>query len=191
MPVQPVLRRTVAIALAGGALGAKLATVGSPAQADDDAGDTAVAPAPTERTLLSPLSEGAHLLSWQVVAIDPIEMGAMRVRLRGESGATFGIEIMARDRSPIAPRPPAQSEHFALYVSNGGDGRSPTVEEQGLAAMALVQIVARNEAHLSTDGFLTHAERLARHSVALLEDGAELGSKPTGRDQRPAAPARV
>lgn len=166
MSDQPVSRRTVAIAIAGGAVLAPLASVGSiePAAEEHDEG-------PAERTLLSPLTEGARLLSWEILAIEPLEKGAVRVALRGESGATFGIEILARDGSPLASRPPAQSERFALYVSNGGDGRSPTVEEQGLAAMALVQIVARNEAHVSTEGFLTHAERIAAHRVALLEHG--------------------
>ena len=54
-----------------------------------------------------------------------------------------------------------------------------------------VILVARNEAHVSTEGFLTHAERIAEHPVALLEhvDGsapwgtpdaavANLGSSP-------------
>jgi hypothetical protein len=189
MPDQPVSRRTVSIAIAGGALGAKLASVDSPVEVSD-LGPATEAPGPAERTLLSPLSEGARLLSWEIVAIEPPEMGAVRVRLRGESGAAFGIEILARDRSPLAPRPPAQTERFALHVINGGNGRSPTVEEQGLAAMALVQIIARNEAHVPTACFLTHAERLAEHPVALLEHGAELeGSSPA---RRPAAhPARV
>lgn len=169
MPDQTVSRRTVAIALAGGALGAKLASVDSSidsfGQAPAGLGDAATA----ERTLLSPLTEGSRLLSWEVVAIEPMERGAVRVSLRGEGSASFGVEILARDRSPLAPRPPAHSERFALHVSNGGDGRSPTVEEQGLAAMALAQIVAQNEARVSSDGFLTHSERIAAHRAALLE----------------------
>lgn len=189
MPVQPVSRRTVAIALAGGAVLAPLASADAPEQAHDDLGDAPEAP---ERALLSPLAVGSRLLSWEVVAIEPPEMGAVRVQLRGESGVAFGIEILARDRSPLAPRPPAQTERFALHVSNGGDGFSPTVEEQGLAAMALVQIVARNEPHVSADGFLTHAERLAQHAVALLEDGREISGPVGSPARRPAArPSRV
>ena len=64
-------------------------------------------------------------------------------------------------------------------MSNGGDGRVPTVEEQGLAAMALVQIVERNEARVSTEGFLTQGERLDAHPVALLQHTA--GTKPRGQ----------
>lgn len=167
MPDHTVSRRTVAIALAGGALGAKLASADSSEQPRGELDDATGAP--VERALLSPLVEGSRVLSWEVVAIGRVEHGAVRVSLRGQDGASFGVEILARDRSPIAPRPPARSERFALHVSNGGDGRSPTAEEQGLAAMALVQIVARNEERVSLDGFLTHSERIAAHRSALLE----------------------
>jgi hypothetical protein len=184
MPDQPVSRRTVAIALAGSAASAKLASALAPVGAPDDIGETAGAGAQPGRTLLSPLAVGSRLLSWEIVAIDPIEMGAQRVHLRGDSGVTFGIEILARDRSPLASQPPACTEHLALYVSNGGDGRMPTVEEQGLAAMALAQIVARNEAHVSTEGYLTHAGRIAEHPVALL-DHVDLSRKPAA-DAAPA-----
>jgi len=42
----------------------------------------------------------------------------------------FRLEILARDRSPLAVRPPGETEHFAVFVQNGGDGWSPTAEEQ-------------------------------------------------------------
>lgn len=183
MPDQPVSRRTVAIALAGGVVGAKLASNvwgpgSSPASADPSSasaaspGADAIAEAhalPLERRLLSPLTEGSKLLAWEVVTIEPLVMGAVKVQLRGESGAAFGVEVLARDSSPLALAPPGRTERFAVYVNNGGDGRSATAEEQGLAAMALAQIVARNEEHVATDGFMTQGERLAGHSLALLE----------------------
>lgn len=189
MPDQPVSRRTIAIALAGGALGAQLAPFTSREQPPDDTekasgqqhADRAEhadrAPGGTERSaLLSPLTAGSRVLSWEVEAIEPLAMGALRVRMRGEDGASFGVEIMKRDRSPIAARPPAQTEQFALFVNNGGDGGAVTAETQGLAAMALAQIVARNEAAVSTAGFMTHSERIAEHPIVLLEhvDGSNL-----------------
>ncbi|MFO0589733.1 MAG: hypothetical protein U0441_19495 [Polyangiaceae bacterium] len=109
------------------------------------------------------------MLDWQVVRIEALDMGAVRVQLKGESGVAFAVEVLARDRSGLAARPPAQTEKFALHVSNGGDGRMPTAEEQGLAAMALAQIVARNEDGVSDAGFLTHGERIEAHRVAMLE----------------------
>ncbi|MEZ4297699.1 MAG: hypothetical protein R3B70_22270 [Polyangiaceae bacterium] len=173
----PVSRRTVAIALAGGALGAKLASLDAPATIDAQSSIAgAEAGAPPERTLLSPLTEGSRLLDWEVVAIEPKTLGAARVQLRGGSDIAFAVEILARDPSPLAPRPPAATGQFALFVSNGGHGHMPTAEEQGLAAMALAQIVERNEHAVSTDGFLTHAERIAVYPMALLDhvDGSSL-----------------
>lgn len=106
-------------------------------------------------------------------------MGAVRVQLEGESGVAFAVEVLARDGSPLAARPPAATEKFALYVSNGGDGRMPTVEEQGLSAMELAQIVQRNEARVSTAGFLTQRERLDAHPTELLQHTA--GTKSRGQ----------
>jgi hypothetical protein len=178
MPDQTVSRRTAIGALAGGVVGATLVSMSGPAAADSSSleGEKSGEAAPRERHLLEPLAEGSRILAWEIVAIEPLAMGAVRVRLRGESGVAFGVEVMARDASPLAPNPPAHTEKFALFVQNGGDGRMPTAEEQGLAAMALAQIVARNEAHVSTEGFLTHAERLEAHPVALLRhvDGSTL-----------------
>lgn len=169
MPDQPVSRRVVVGAIAGGSASALLVSLRS-AASDEERGAAADAPfsPPRERQLLSPLAAGSRLLDWEVDAIEPLAMGAVRVRLRGDSDVAFGVEVLARDASPLAPRPPAQTDRFALYVNNGGDGRMPTAEEQGLAAMALAQIVARNELHVSAEGFLTQTERLEAHPVALL-----------------------
>jgi hypothetical protein len=163
-----VSRRTLALGLAGGVASVSLASVVS--TATDGSAEEATSSPFEERRLLAPLVPGARLISWEIVAIEPLAQGAVRVALRGESGATFSVEVLARDASPLAPKPPAQTDKFALYVSNGGDGRTPTAEEQGLAAMALAQIVASNEAAVSNEGFLTHGGRIAQHRVALLED---------------------
>src|SRR5262245_54173132 len=117
MPDHPVSRRTVALALAGGVMGAKLVSVDSSGEsptADPNPGerraDAETSPTPRERQLLSPLVVGSRLLTWEIVAIEPITHGALRVGLRDESGAVFGVEILARDASLLAPRPPAQTD---------------------------------------------------------------------------------
>jgi hypothetical protein len=175
MPDHPVSRRMVVGALAGGVVGARVLSALSPAMPSSEVDERASPPVP-ERHLLAPLAVGAHLLGWEVVAIDPVAMGTMRVQLRGENGVAFSVEVLARDTSPLAQKPPAATERFAIYVNNGGDGRMPTVEEQGLAAMALAQVVAQNEAQVSAAGFLTHRGRIAAHPVALLRhvDGSTL-----------------
>ena len=96
MPDHPVSRRMVVGALAGGVVGATMfsATSSTPElPAADELG--AAQPASTERRLLAPLAEGSQLLDWEIVAIEPLSMGAMRVQLRGEDGVAFGVEVMA------------------------------------------------------------------------------------------------
>lgn len=118
--------------------------------------------------LLAPLCEGSRLRGWNVTSISPLVGGAVTVALASDDGHAFHLEVLARDGSPLASKPPAQTARFAVFVRNEGDGWVPTVEEQGLAAMALGAIVQRNEGSADASGFLTHAERLAKHGDALL-----------------------
>jgi hypothetical protein len=118
--------------------------------------------------LLHPLVPGARLARWTIVQIDPIVNGTVAVKVRTDDQHTFDLEIMARDEGAVAGRPPAETARHAIYVVNGGDGWAPTHEEQGLAAMTLAQIVAKNEREVRLAGFLTHAERIEHHADALL-----------------------
>jgi len=132
--------------------------------------------------LLAPLAVGSRFGRWTVAAIEPLARGAVTVALSSDSAPdhVFSIEVLARDPSPLAVRPPAETRLFALFVKNGGDGYSPTHEEQGLSAMALAQVLARNEEGIDARGFLTHAARIARHREELLvvDDGADEGKGP-------------
>lgn len=114
--------------------------------------------------LIAPLGAGSKLARWTIVAVQPLLHGALTVVVQGEGEHTFAIEVLARDSGPLAIKPPAETEHFAVHVRNGGDGWQPTVEDQGLAAMTLAQIILRNEGRVGVSGFLTHAERYARHA---------------------------
>lgn len=118
--------------------------------------------------LLRPLEAGSRFAKWTVAQIDPLVDGAVSVKIRSDEQHTFDLEIMARDVSALAQKPPAQTAKFAIFVVNGGDGWSPTREEQGLAAMTLAKIVEKNEHAVDLPGLLTHAERLRRHAHALL-----------------------
>lgn len=134
-------------------------------------GEAAAAGAPSSgaaERLLSPLRPGDRLARWTLVTIEPPARGAVGVVVKDAEGHLFRLEILARDPSPIGARPPAETEHFAVFVENGGDGWSPTIEEQGIAAMAVAQLIRRNEAEALAAGFLTHSERIARHAGALL-----------------------
>jgi hypothetical protein len=118
--------------------------------------------------LLRPLEAGSRFAKWTVAQIDPMVGGAVSVKIRSDEQHTFDLEILARDTSALAQKPPAETEKFAVFVVNGGDGWSPTREEQGLAAMTLAKIVEKNEHAVELHGLLTHAERLRHHGDALL-----------------------
>lgn len=129
--------------------------------------------------LVAPLRPGAPLGRWIVRRVAPMDLGAVTVTLAGADGHEFHVEILARDPSPLAPRPPAATARFAVHVRNGGDGWLPTCEEQGLAAMTLAQVLAANEHAIDAADFLTHAERLARHGAALLPASDAPGAAPS------------
>ena len=151
------------------------ALAGEPSAATSDAERAERADRDVGRALLAPIGPGGTIGRWTVDAIRPLAEGAVTVAVSGEDRRSFQLEILARDASPIAPRAPGEAGRFAIYVRNGGDGFAPTDEEQGLAAMALAEIVRRNEANVSAEGFLTHEGRFAQHRRSLVKKG------PTGR----------
>jgi hypothetical protein len=114
--------------------------------------------------LIAPLRAGSKLARWTIVEVQPLLHGALTVVVRGEGEHTFAVEVLARDSSPLSIKPPAETQHFAVHVRNGGDGWQPTVEDQGLAAMTLAQVIVMNEDAVGAAGFLTHAERYVRHA---------------------------
>jgi len=117
--------------------------------------------------LLAPLKPGSTLGRWTVVRIGSRQHGAIEVELKASRESPFVLEIMALDRSPGATTPPGRTEHIAVYVRNQGTGANHTEENQGLAAMALAQVIATNESAQSADGLLTLAERLEKHADVL------------------------
>lgn len=131
--------------------------------------------APSMGGLLDPLRAGSRLGEWIVVAIGPMRAGAISVAMKDSAGARFHIDVCRRDTDPAAPSPPARSERCDLFLSNDGDGVSPTREGHGLAAIALAEIVRSNEHALRLDGMLTRRERLERHPLQVAEGYRHLG----------------
>lgn len=85
--------------------------------------------------------------------------------LRMDIGMELQVDVLARDPSGLSPAPIAETASYALYLSNRGDGATPTDNEQGLAAMALARAIDAS-APLSGSEPLrlaTFAERSASH----------------------------
>ena len=112
-------------------------------------------------TLAGKLSPGHKLDRWEIVAIHPDRLGAVAVVMATEDGRRFQVDVLARDQG--GPEGVANTSRLSLFVSNRGDGSTPTDEEQGLGAMALAQSLEPYENHEDFRGLLTLAERNAAH----------------------------
>ena len=143
-----------------------------------------VAETTTPEALLAPLAVGSRFARWTVAAIHPIEHGALSVLVRAQDGHEFSLEVLARDGSSLAPRPPAEVGELAIYVCNAGNGWMPTAEEQGLAAMTLAQVLEANGKGAPVTGLLTHAERTARF-------GDDVRGRQPSPVQATSAPSRI
>jgi hypothetical protein len=111
--------------------------------------------------LVAPLVAGSALGAWRVESVKPLTDGAVSLLLRDSSERAFQLDICAFDPQSGAPLGPARSERFQIFVANEGDGATGTIEEHGLAAMAVAEIVRANEAAVPVDHFQTLAERNA------------------------------
>lgn len=116
--------------------------------------------------LVAPLKVGSQIAGCQVETIGDLVQGAVGLVLSDGSGQTFAIEVCARNAE--APRSPAETAKFQLYVVNEGDGSVPTIEEHGLAAMNLALVIRKNEREIDTSEFLTFRERLDRYAGDLI-----------------------
>jgi hypothetical protein len=176
MPGSNVSRRLFVGVVGSGVISAPLVASlsASPAIAADEK-SAGMTPADRLAQLLAPLEVGTNFARWTIVQIDPVNDGAVRVKVRSGDGHVFTLEIMARDESALAQKPPAQTAKFAIFVANGGDGWSATDEDHGLAAMTLATFVQKNEAAVEIPGLLTHAQRLRCHAGSLLKPPASAG----------------
>ena len=113
--------------------------------------------------LLHPLVIGSQIGSWRIEGLGQLHAGAVSVQLSGVDGEKFHIDICARDDVPGAPVPPARTDLCDLFVANEGAGSDPTKEDQGLAAMALAEVIRSHEHRVVLHGLLTLRARLEFH----------------------------
>jgi hypothetical protein len=112
--------------------------------------------------LFEGLEAGTRIDRWTVVAVHEPRMGAIPVVLATADGRSYQVDVLARDDA--GPRGVAQTQRFALFVANNGDGALATDEEQGLGALALAAALGERERTLAqSPALLTMNERAARY----------------------------
>jgi len=162
MADDPVNRRAalkiLGVGVASAAVSAGATGVVAPAEVEGDASVLA-------HRLLAPLAAGSTLGHWRVEVVRPLSAGAVSLLLRDARDEAFQLDICARDPRSDAPRGPAESASFQIFVANEGDGATGTVEDHGLAAMAVAEIVRANETSVPLDRFKTLAERNESESI--------------------------
>jgi hypothetical protein len=79
----------------------------------------------------------------EVLSLESTEDGAVAVRLADSSGQPFEVELLGYD--PNTPGV-ARAGSLAVYMNNRGRGTAATIEEHGLAAMAIARHLAQGEA---------------------------------------------
>ncbi|HEY3820992.1 MAG TPA: hypothetical protein VGL81_27700 [Polyangiaceae bacterium] len=119
-----------------GATAVAVAAVRSAGGTDPDTGDTG----PLAEAGLKPK---ARFGTCEVVSLASTPDGAVNVRLSDSSGQAFDVELLAYDAHVPGV---ARAGSLSVYLNNRGGGTKATVEEHGLAAMALASHLARREA---------------------------------------------
>jgi hypothetical protein len=78
----------------------------------------------------------------EVVSLENTKDGAVSVRLADSAGQPFEVELLGYDsRTPGV----ARAGSLGVYLNNKGRGSTATIEEHGLAAMALASHLARRQ----------------------------------------------
>ncbi len=111
------------------------------------------------------LDRGARVGEWRVAHVGALRRGGRVLVLHREGGQPFELEVLAADDG--GPRAPGRSEHFAVFVRNAGDGSTSTVEDHGLAAMALASHLRKHEGEMDRSGFQSMRARSATFAAEL------------------------
>jgi hypothetical protein len=116
--------------------------------------------------LVAPFTAGSAIAGMRLVGVSGVTTtGTVNVRFEKADTSRFTVRICRRDPSPTAPAPVAHTEHYDLFLANGGKGRKRTDEAEGVTAMCLAQVVERNElvtAPLAVGTMRERWRRLAR-----------------------------
>jgi hypothetical protein len=110
---------------------------------------------------------GLELGPYRVVAVGHVERGGVPVHLSTNGGSPFRVDVLRADPSDTVGIGVTSS--VAVYLRNGGNGRTETNEVMGLGAMALAEELARREksGQKPPAELLTMGERVALDGSAL------------------------
>lgn len=122
-------------------------------QAKSNAGKTASMPAPKRKEsadfkqLLAPYGVGARVgSSFTVVNLLVSKHNTGIVTLKDENNRSFQVDVCRRDGAEGGI---ATTQHYSLFIRNGGDGSIPTHETRGVAVMLLGDAIRKNEVAVS------------------------------------------
>jgi len=100
----------------------------------------------------------------EVLGVESTPDRGVGVRLADSAGQPFEVLLLGHDRRTPGV---ARAGSLSVYMKNKGDGATATVEEHGLAAMALARHLARREAAgTKLPALPTLTQRLAREARA-------------------------
>jgi len=96
----------------------------------------------TEPLAVAGVLPKARFGACEVLSLENTQDGAVSVRLADSAGQPFEVELLGYDsRTPGV----ARAGSLGVYLNNKGRGSTATIEEHGLAAMALASHLARRQ----------------------------------------------
>jgi hypothetical protein len=99
------------------------------------------------KQLLAPYGVDAKVgSSFTVVSLLVSKFNTGIVTLKDENNHSFQVDICRRDGADGGI---ANTEHYSLFLRNGGDGSTPTHETRGVAVMLLGAAIRKNEVAVS------------------------------------------
>jgi hypothetical protein len=112
----------------------------------------------TLRELTHPVAVGSIVVGARVTksAVDARKVAVLT--LIDDNNAPFFIELFRREADAEGRAPVATTRHYSLFLRNGGKGALPTVENQGLAVMAVADAVRKNETDAPSLQLITKSE---------------------------------
>jgi hypothetical protein len=87
---------------------------------------------------------GLEFGDYRVVAVEAIERGGVPVHLSHRGESSFRVDVLRADPTAAGRGIGAAGVH-AVYLRNGGNGRTATDERNGLGAMALAAELSKRE----------------------------------------------